>query len=218
MADSRPQTKGWDGMPRRFRRQNALNVVLSVSPNDEDCASLERICKSNWTVSSSSAVASALSVLRETPIPIVICDCDITPDTRWGCWTIARFFPISPLQLEHSSHGENKMEAIVLTDDELQRLETRFGPVVRQMGSWNSDGVFGYASVPIVAVEKAAETLDNPNLPVAFPRLRATEQTKAFIELLEDRGSVLAERIAAAYREFSPCPSPPAPMNSRHFR
>jgi hypothetical protein len=26
------------------------------------------------------------------------------------------------------------METIVLTDDELKRLETRFGPVVRQMG------------------------------------------------------------------------------------
>jgi hypothetical protein len=32
------------------------------------------------------------------------------------------------------------MEAIFLTDDELKRLETRFGPVVRQMGPWNSDG------------------------------------------------------------------------------
>ena len=56
------------------------------------------------------------------------------------------------------------MEAIFLTDDELKRLETRFGPVVRHMGPWNSDGVFGYASIPLVAVQKAAETLANPNL------------------------------------------------------
>jgi hypothetical protein len=120
------------------------------------------------------------------------------------------------LQLEHSSGGENKMEAIVLTDDELRRLETRFGPVVRQMGPWNSDGVFGYASVPIVAVEKAAETLDNPNLLVAVPRLRATEQTKTFIELLEDFGSVLVERIVDKYRESALWPHPSAPMNSRN--
>ena len=120
------------------------------------------------------------------------------------------------LQLEHSSHGENKMEAIVLTDDELQRLGTRFGPVVRQMGPWNSDGVFGYASVPIVAVEKAAETLDNPNLLVALPRLRATEQTKTFIELLEDFGSVLVERIVDNYRESSIWPHRPVSMNSRN--
>ena len=109
------------------------------------------------------------------------------------------------------------MEAIVLTDDELQRLETRFGPVVRQMGPWNSDGVFGYASVPIVAVERAAETLENPNLLVALPRLRTPERTKTFIELLENFGSVLVERIVAAYREFLFWPQP-ALMNSRNPR
>lgn len=83
MAESRSQTKGWDGIQMPYRRETPSNVVLSVSLNDEDCASLERIFKSNWTVSPSSTIASALSVLRETPIPIVICDCDITPGT-WG--------------------------------------------------------------------------------------------------------------------------------------
>jgi hypothetical protein len=71
------------------------------------------------------------------------------------------------------------MEAIFLTDDELKRLETRFGPVVRQMGPWNSDGIFGYASVSIMAVEKAAETLAHPNLMTALPRLRTSERTRA---------------------------------------
>jgi len=108
------------------------------------------------------------------------------------------------------------MEAIVLTDDELKRLERRFGPVVRQMGPWNSDGVFGYASVPIVAVKKAAETLENPSPLVALPRLRTPERTKTFIELLEDFGSVLVERIAAAYRESSLGPHPSVLMHSRN--
>jgi hypothetical protein len=108
------------------------------------------------------------------------------------------------------------MEAIILTDDELKRLETRFGPVVRQMGPWNSDGVFGYASVPLVAVEKAAATLANPNLTTALPRLRTPEGTKTFVELLEDSGSVLVERIAGAYREFSIRPHPSVPLNSRN--
>jgi hypothetical protein len=106
------------------------------------------------------------------------------------------------------------MEAIDLTGDELKRLETRFGPVVRQMGPWNSDGVFGYASVPIVAVEKAAETLANPSLLTALPRLRTPERTKTFIELLEDFGSVLVERIVDDYREFSLWPHPPVSMHS----
>ena len=83
------------------------------------------------------------------------------------------------------------MEDIVLTDDELKRLETRFGSVVRQLGPWNSDGIFGYASVPIVAVEKAAEALENPTLLLALSRLRAREGTKTLVELLEEFGPVL---------------------------
>jgi hypothetical protein len=70
------------------------------------------------------------------------------------------------------------MEAIFLTGHELKRLETRFGPVVPQMGPWNSDGVFGYASVSIVAVEKAAEAFANPVLLAALPRLRTSEGTR----------------------------------------
>lgn len=108
------------------------------------------------------------------------------------------------------------MEAIILTDDELKRLETRFGPVVRQMGPWNSDGIFGYASVPIVAVEKAAETLANPDLLTALPRLRTPEGTQTFVELLEDFGSVLVERIVDAYRQFWLWPDPAASMSSRN--
>src|ERR1022692_4359630 len=63
--------------------ETAFNVVLSISPNDEYCASLGRIFPSGWTVIASATVTSALSVLREIPIPIVICDCEITPGT-WG--------------------------------------------------------------------------------------------------------------------------------------
>ena len=83
MQISRSQTKEWVGSEKPPRLETAFNVVLSVSPNDEDCASLERIFKSNWTVTSRSTIASAVSMLRETPIPIVMCDCDIGPGT-WG--------------------------------------------------------------------------------------------------------------------------------------
>ena len=108
------------------------------------------------------------------------------------------------------------MEAIFLTDDELKRLETRFGPVVRQMGPWNSDGVFGYASIPLVAVQKAAETLANPNLLTALSRLRTAEGTKTFVELLEEFGPSLVERIVDAYREVSLWPHPSVSMHSRN--
>jgi len=110
------------------------------------------------------------------------------------------------------------MEDIVLTDEELRHLESRFGPVVRQMGSWYSDGVFGYASVPLVAAEKAAEALQDPDLLVAIPRLRTPERTKTFLELLEDFGSVLVERVVAAYRDFPLWLHPPLLMNAKNHQ
>ena len=96
------------------------------------------------------------------------------------------------------------MDGIVVTDDELKRLEQRFGPGARHMGPWNSDGTFGYSIVPILAVEKAAEILEDPNLDSALSRLRnMTDRTKPFVELLEMFGPVLIERIVTAYRECS---------------
>jgi hypothetical protein len=72
------------------------------------------------------------------------------------------------------------------------------------MGSWNTDGTFAYSSIPIVAVEKAAEVLDNPTLLLALFRLdRTPDRTKPFIELLEAFGPALIDKIAAAFREFT---------------
>jgi hypothetical protein len=99
---------------------------------------------------------------------------------------------------------EKQMKAIVLSDDELKLLEKRFGPEVRLMGSWNSDGTFGHSSVPVVVVEKAAEALEDRDLTMALSRLmQAPEPTKPFIELLETFGPALIERTVAAYRERS---------------
>jgi len=93
---------------------------------------------------------------------------------------------------------------IIVPDDDLKRLERRFGRGVRQMGSWNSDGVFSYSCVPIVAVEQAAESLNDPIVAKAVFRLKqAPERTKLFIELIQSFGPVLIEQIVAAYRERS---------------
>ena len=107
------------------------------------------------------------------------------------------------------------MDVIFLSNDELKRIETRCGPFVRQMGPWNSDGIFGYATVSIMNVEKAGETLANPKVLTALPRLRTSEGTKTFVELLEHFGPALVERIVDAYREFSIWPHPSVLMQSR---
>ena len=96
------------------------------------------------------------------------------------------------------------MEEIVVTEDDLRRLEKRFGSAVRLMGSWNSDGTFGYASVPLSAIRRAAEDLVNPDVIRALSRFQQTpERTTAFLELLHTFGSPLIAAIVAAYREWS---------------
>jgi len=81
VAESRSQNKGSGGIQKP--PETAFNLVLSVSPNHEDCASLEGILDSQWTVIAGSTIASALSALREIPIPIVIYDCDVSS----GSWS-----------------------------------------------------------------------------------------------------------------------------------
>jgi hypothetical protein len=105
------------------------------------------------------------------------------------------------------------MRTIVVPEDELQRLERRFGPDVRRMGPWNSDGVFGYASISLGAVESAAEAAGRPGLPEAVSRLKdAREPVAAFVDLVETFGPDLVVRIKAAYsqpRRRLPSAGPP---------
>jgi DNA-binding NtrC family response regulator len=97
--------------------ETACDIILSVSPHDEDCASLERIFKSGksgWTVIASATVASALSVLREIPIPIVICDCDISSG-RWGeMLDHLPFLPDPPLFIVTSRLADERLWAEAL--------------------------------------------------------------------------------------------------------
>ena len=65
MQRDRLQTKEWNDMKQPPGRETAFNIVLTVSPNDEDRTSLERIVESGWTVIASATVSSALALLRE---------------------------------------------------------------------------------------------------------------------------------------------------------
>jgi len=79
VAESRAQTKGWNAIKEPLGWEAPLEAVLFVSPDEKGRASLERIVRSQWTVVARATVDSALSVLREIPIPIVICDAQIAP-------------------------------------------------------------------------------------------------------------------------------------------
>jgi DNA-binding NtrC family response regulator len=114
VAENRSQTRGRDGPKKPPGLETARRIVLSVSPNEEDRASLERIVKSDWTVIAFPTVASALSVVKETPIPIVICDCDITPRTWVEMLDHISFLPNSPLLILASRLADERLWAEAL--------------------------------------------------------------------------------------------------------
>jgi len=93
-------------------------------------------------------------------------------------------------------------ELIIIPDDELSRLEQQFSCSVRRMGAWNTDGVFGYCSVPISAVERVARESSDPVLLEAASRLRNSDQrAKLFLGLLQSFGPTLIGKITTAYCE-----------------
>jgi len=114
VAEKPIANQGWNGMKKSPGIENAFNVVLSISPNDEDCASLERIFKSGWTVIPSATIASALSVLREIPIPIVICDCDTAPGALGEMLDHISLLPDPPLLIVTSRRADERLWAEAL--------------------------------------------------------------------------------------------------------
>ena len=99
-------------------------------------------------------------------------------------------------------------ELIIIPDEELSRLEQRFSCAVRRMGEWNTDGVFGYCSVPVSAVERVAKESSDPVLLEAASRLRRSgERAKLFLGLLQRFGPTLIEKITTAYCESAFDPS-----------
>jgi DNA-binding response OmpR family regulator len=55
--------------------------LLIVSPDTEDTVSLERIKERTWAIMRCNAVDLAINVLRAMPLPIVLCDTDLTSST-----------------------------------------------------------------------------------------------------------------------------------------
>lgn len=96
------------------------------------------------------------------------------------------------------------MKGIVLTDDQLKVLEKRFGPAVRKMGPWHSDGTFGYCWISLAFVERAAESRHDPGLMTALSRLNdPPDPATRFIAVLESFGRSLIESIADVYKRCS---------------
>jgi len=114
VADSRVQTKGWDGIRKPPAVETGSNTLLSVSPKYEDCASLEHILKPHWTVIGSTTVDSAISVLGEMPIPIALWDCDVLSGTWGEMLDRISVLPDPPLLIVTSRLADERLWAEVL--------------------------------------------------------------------------------------------------------
>jgi DNA-binding NtrC family response regulator len=114
VVENPSQTKGWDGIKKPPGVETACRTLLSVSPNDEDCASLERIFESDWTVIASATVASALSLLREIVIPVVICDCDLSSGAWGEMLDHIALLPDAPLLIVTSRLADERLWAEAL--------------------------------------------------------------------------------------------------------
>src|SRR5690349_21467915 len=100
---------------------------------------------------------------------------------------------------------------IILPDEELTQLERSCGADVRLMGPWNSDGVFGFSTVSMSVVEKAAAATCDPVLAGVIHDLKLSpERTKAFVEIVKTLGPAFVQRVVTTYRE-APSTAPAFP-------
>jgi len=114
VAEILSQSKGWNGIKKPPGLETEFHTVISVSSNDDDCASLEHILKSGWAVIRRATIASALSVLREMPTPIVICDCDVLPATWQELLDRISLLPNPPLLIVTSRLADERLWAEAL--------------------------------------------------------------------------------------------------------
>jgi len=114
VTENRLQIHIWNGIRKPPGRENAFKVVLSISPDNEDRASLKGILESDWTVVASSTVASALSLLGEISIPIVTCDCDISLGSWKEMLDKISLLPDPPLLIVTSRLADERLWAEAL--------------------------------------------------------------------------------------------------------
>jgi len=101
--------------PGRDSAASRIVTVLSVSPIEEDQACLQNIFShSNWILHNALTLASALEVLRDREISVVLCECDLRPGTWKDLLQQIAPLPDSPVILVASSLADERLWAEAL--------------------------------------------------------------------------------------------------------
>jgi DNA-binding response OmpR family regulator len=119
--------------------------VLSVNTNAEDGVSLEHIfhgsgwndSNADWALVTRATFDSALAVLRDTSIPIVLCDCNLMPDSWREMLRHISAFPDPPLFIVTARLADERLWAEALNLGAYDVLATPFDAteVVRTLRS-----------------------------------------------------------------------------------
>jgi DNA-binding NtrC family response regulator len=109
--------------PETEHTSRGTTVVLSVSPNDEDHGCLERIFReADWpqrreserTLVASNSIASSISLLRKRPVPVVLCESDLSPGTWQEMLEHISLLPDAPLLIVTSRLADERLWAEAL--------------------------------------------------------------------------------------------------------
>jgi DNA-binding NtrC family response regulator len=101
--------------PPRVEARNTTITVLSVSPSRDDHDSLERLLRSRrWKIHKALSLSSALAVLQETQIPVVVCERDLQPETWRDMMDHLTLLPQPPCLIVTSCLADDHLWAEVL--------------------------------------------------------------------------------------------------------
>jgi DNA-binding response OmpR family regulator len=100
--------------PARIETVTIPNAtILSVSKDDADSATLHRIFPDPCWITRTT-LPSAFSLLREIPVSIVLCDCDLMPGTWREMLEHVSAFPDPPLIIVTSRLADERLWAEAL--------------------------------------------------------------------------------------------------------
>jgi two-component system response regulator PilR (NtrC family) len=99
-----------------FETTSASRVaVLSVSPVQDDRSSVQSILShSNWRLYDADRLASALAILRENDIGVVLCECDLEPGTWIDMLERLRYLRDAPALIVTTRQADDQLWAEAL--------------------------------------------------------------------------------------------------------
>src|SRR5580700_9614022 len=94
---------------------DATMAVLSVSPFEEDHRTLKRLLRRpKWKIHNASSISSGMTQLRESLVPLVVCERDLRPGTWKEMLDRLNVLPRPPYLIVTALHADDYLWAEAL--------------------------------------------------------------------------------------------------------